>query len=60
MQNFEIGYIVKGRVCGVFVVVGFKTIGGQPMIVCKEVNPNNHSEMRHSKLYFGPSDIIPL
>ncbi len=45
MQNkFSINQIVKGQVCGVFVILGFRIIGENLYAQVKCVNPNNYSE----------------
>ena len=42
---FTKGQIVKGRVVGVFVVMGHKVVGGEPMVVVKPVNPADHTRL---------------
>ena len=51
--------IVRGARCGVFVVLGFKTIGGEFHVALKEVNPANHAETGRGELYFTLAGIRP-
>lgn len=41
---FQINQIVKGKRAGTFVVLGFRTIGGEQHAQLKPVNPANHAE----------------
>ena len=46
MQNIQINQIVKGKVCGTFVVLGFRTDLDDSEVYAqlKPVNPDNHQE----------------
>ena len=45
MKNeFEVNQIVKGQVCGTFIIVGFETIAGESLARLKAVNPNDHAQ----------------
>jgi hypothetical protein len=59
-QMFSKGQIVKGNIMGVFIVVGFKTVAGEPMIVVKEVNPANHSQVGRGQLCLPASKLVAL
>lgn len=37
--------IVKGKKAGIFVVVGFRTIDGEPYAQVKSVNPSDYSQV---------------
>ena len=39
MAKVTVGQIVKGAVCGTFVVIGLRTIGGEAWADLKEVHP---------------------
>ncbi len=43
-KTFSVNQIVNGVVCGTFVILGFREIGGQQYAQVKIVNPNNYSE----------------
>ena len=45
-MNFQVNQIVKGKVCGTFVILGFCTIGGEQMAQLKEVHPVTHQPAR--------------
>jgi hypothetical protein len=45
-MNFQIGQIVKGIKAGTFVVLGFRTIGGEEYAQLKEVCPTTGRKMR--------------
>ena len=39
-QTFNINQIVKGAICGTFVILGFRTISGEAYAQVKPVNPD--------------------
>lgn len=43
---FKVNQIVRGKVCGYFVVLGFKTVGGEPVVVLKGYNPETGAKAR--------------
>jgi hypothetical protein len=45
-MNFQIGQIVKGKVAGNFVVLRFRTVGGEEYAQLKEVCPITGHKMR--------------
>ena len=54
MSNFSINQIVKGKVAGLFIILGFRTIAGEEVADLKEMNPANHNE-------FAPGEVtLPL
>jgi hypothetical protein len=54
MSNFSINQIVKGKVAGLFIILGFRTIAGESMADLKAINPVNHNE-------FAPGEVtLPL
>jgi hypothetical protein len=54
MSNFSINQIVKGKVAGLFIILGFRTIAGEAVAVLKAMNPANHNE-------FAPGEVtLPL
>ena len=54
MNNFSISQIVKGKVAGLFITLGFRTIAGEEVADLKEINPENHDE-------FAPGEVtLPL
>ena len=54
---FQVNQIVKGRVCGVFVILALRTVGGEEGAQVKAVNPANHSETNPGE-FFLPFDAI--
>jgi hypothetical protein len=54
MNNFITNQIVKGKVAGLFIILGFRTIAGEAMADLKAINPANHEE-------FAPGEVtLPL
>lgn len=43
---FDVNEIVKGKRAGVFVIVGFRDIGGERYAQVKEVHPVTHEPAR--------------
>lgn len=43
-MNFQLNQIVKGAKAGTFVIIGFRTIGGEQYAQVKAVNPNDHTQ----------------
>lgn len=41
---FAINQIVKGKRAGTFVILGFRTVGGEQGAQVKTVNPANHAQ----------------
>lgn len=57
---FTKGQIVKGINYGVFVVVGFKTVAGESMVMVKGVNPADHSQVCRGQLCLPVEALLPL
>ena len=38
-NNINVGDIVRGKRCGMFVVLAFRSVGGEAHVQVKEVNP---------------------
>ena len=53
----NLNQIVRGKKAGVFVVLGFRTIGGEEYAQLKEVNPADHSQVAPGELAL-PLDAI--
>lgn len=47
---FNVNQIVKGHVAGTFVILGFRTIGGEQCAQLKCVNPDNHAQTARGEL----------
>lgn len=47
---FNINQIVKGKVAGTFVILGFHVIDGVECAQLKSVNPNDHSQTSAGEL----------
>ena len=45
-MNFQVNQIVKGQRAGTFVILGFRTIGGEQNAQLKEVHPVTHQPAR--------------
>ena len=45
-MNFQVNQIVKGQRAGTFVILGFRTIGGEQYAQLKEVHPVTHQPAR--------------
>lgn len=54
---FQVNQIVKGRVFGTFVILAFRTVGGEKGAQVKAVNPDNHSETQPGE-FFLPFDAL--
>ena len=48
--KMKINQIVKGEVCGTFVILGFRNIDGQEYAQVKAVNPNDHTQTAKGEL----------
>ena len=49
-NSFTVNQIVKGKVAGTFVLLGFRLIGGEQYAQLKTVNPANHSQTMPGEL----------
>lgn len=65
-ENFNVGEIVKGRVCGVFLIKKFgedvrynwEGLANTDFVYLKEVNPEDHSEEGPNPLLAFTEDMI--
>jgi hypothetical protein len=57
MNSLNVNQIVKGKHAGVFVILGFRTVGGLEYAQLKEVNPANHAEVAPGELCL-PADCL--
>lgn len=57
---YELNQIVKGKNAGTFVIVGFRTIGGEDYAQLKEVNPANHAETAPGEIALPLDAIRPI
>lgn len=60
MNNFEINQIVKGKVAGTYVILGFRTIGHEEYAQVKAVNPANYAETAHGELALPVSKLVAI
>lgn len=54
---FNVNQIVKGKRAGTFVILGFRTIGGEQYAQVKAVNPADHTQTARGELAL-PLDAI--
>jgi len=60
-ENFKVGEIVEGRICGTFRIESFDKLAGHNMVWLKEVHPENHThESPNPKLVFTEGMIRKL
>jgi hypothetical protein len=59
-MEFELNQIVKGKVAGTFVILGFRNIGGEQYAQLKEVNPNNYEETRPGEIALPVNNLMPV
>ena len=57
---FEVNQIVKGKRAGVFVVLGFREIGGERYAQLKAVNPADHTKVAAGELALPLTAIEPM
>lgn len=46
MNKFSVNQIVKGKVCGFFVVLGYRMLNGRQMVQVKPYNPETGETSR--------------
>lgn len=51
MTTFNINQIVRGKVAGVFVILGFRRVNRVEMAVLKSVNPTNLGQVLPGELW---------
>ena len=54
---FSVNQIVKGQKCGVFVVLGFFSRGGERFAQLKEVNPSDYTQTAPGELCLPVSSL---
>ncbi len=57
---FNLNEIVKGKKAGVFVIIGFRTIGGEQYAQLKTVNPANYAEVGKGEMALPIDALEPL
>lgn len=57
---FAINQIVKGKRAGTFVILGFRTVGGEQGAQVKPVNPNNHAEVGKGEMFLPLDALVAL
>ncbi len=57
---FQVNQIVKGKVAGTFVILGFREIHGDAYVQVKAVNPNDHTQTMPGELSLPILAIKPL
>jgi len=60
MNGMNVNQIVKGKVAGTFVILGFRMVGSVPSAQLKAVNPNNHSETAPGELCLPLTALAPI
>ena len=58
--EFNINQIVKGKVAGTFVILGFRNFGGEIGAQVKPVNPKNHEEVGIGEIFMPLNSLISL
>lgn len=57
---FAVNQIVKGKVAGTFVVLGFRKIAGEEYAQLKAVNPADHNQVAAGELALPLTAIEPM
>lgn len=57
---FKINQIVKGKRAGTFVILGFRTVGGEAGAQVKGVNPADHTQTARGELFLPLDCLLPL
>ena len=57
---FNVNQIVKGKRAGTFVILGFRTVGGEQGAQVKAVNPNNHAETAPGEMFLPLDALVTL
>ena len=53
----QVNQIVKGQRAGTFVILGFRTVGGEEGAQVKEVNPNDHTQTAPGEIWLPLSAL---
>ena len=54
------GQIVRGARAGTFVVLGFRTIGGEEHVQVQSVNPLNHTQRASGTFALATSSVVAV
>lgn len=57
---FNTNQIVKGAVCGTFVILALRSIAGEEGAQVKPVNPVDHSQVGHGEFWLPLTSIKSL
>ena len=58
--EIKTGHIYRGRVAGVFVVLGFRQVCGETLVQVKPVDPTDHSRTLPGEIALPPGALVPL
>lgn len=56
----QVNQIVKGAVCGTFVILALRTVDGEKGAQVKPVNPANHAEVGYGEFFLPLSSLKAL
>jgi hypothetical protein len=56
----NVNQIVKGKVAGTFVILGFRKISNEEYAQVKEVNPANHSQLGRGEFALPVSALVAI
>lgn len=57
---FAINQIVKGKRAGTFVILAFRTVGGEQGAQVKPVNPANHAQHGAGEMFLPFDALVAL
>jgi len=57
---FNVNQIVKGKRAGTFVILAFRTVGGEQGAQVKAVNPNDHAQVAAGEMFLPLDSIVAL
>ena len=60
MHSFTLNQIVKGKVAGHFVILGFRQIAGETYAQVKPVNPADHRQVGQGELALPMDALEPI
>ena len=59
-MRYELNQIVRGQNAGTFVIIGFRTIGGEDYAQLKEVSPKDHTKVAPGEMALPLDAIRPI
>lgn len=59
-KMFNVNQIVKGKRAGTFVILAFRTVGGEQGAQLKPVNPNNRAEHGAGEMFLPLDCLVAL